>query len=628
MRTVILDLETNGLWPEVSKIWCAVAYEIETGIYTEFTPDNIGDLPIYLQRTADILSCHNGIGFDLKVMLKLLDGYEFPGQYRDTLLLSRMLWPDLEAATYRDDKGNLLKTKSVHGVEAWGVRLGVSKPSHEDWSQYSPDMLHRCKEDVKIQTMLYEKITREIQDIITKNPLVSMDSAVTMEHKVWKLIEAQADYGWLFDLETAYGLVSQLSAQIGDIETVLVPQLPIKVEAHPTVTKAFTANGELTAIAKRLCTQHGIFNSQITGDFQKVTFTPFKLGSEKDVKAYLLENGWEPTEWNFKKDKYNKPIKNKYGQPERTSPKLPKTAEEWDEVAEALGNPSIKLIAAFNKAHHRRSQIQGLINKTRPSDHRIEAQAITCATNTARMVHRQVVNIPKNDPEVFYGKEMRGLFIASPGKVLVGCDASALEARCEAHYIYPHDPKAAMLLVEGDIHTFNAGVWEVDRKKAKSGKYALLYGCSAAKLATVLGKPASKAKQMYEDYLEANPAVRIVKEQLEEQFNQYGYIIGIDGRPLTIRYKHALLNSLLQSCGSIIMKYALCILSHDLTNAKIKHDFVGNFHDEMVFEVFPKDAQQTAPMAVKSIEKAGKMLSINVPLTGESKIGLSWAQTH
>ena len=34
-----------------------------------------------------------------------------------------------------------------------------------------------------------------------------------------------------------------------------------------------------------------------------------------------------------------------------------------------------------------------------------------------------------------YGKECRELFVPSDGYVLVGADASGLEARCLAHYI-------------------------------------------------------------------------------------------------------------------------------------------------------------------------------------------------
>ncbi len=84
------------------------------------------------------------------------------------------------------------------------------------------------------------------------------------------------------------------------------------------------------------------------------------------------------------------------------------------------------------------------------------------------MQHRVVVNVPKADDKVFYGKEMRSLFTAEDGKVLVGIDASALEARVEAHYIYPFDPEGANELINGDIHARNSRLFGVSRSLAKN----------------------------------------------------------------------------------------------------------------------------------------------------------------
>lgn len=161
---IILDLETDGLYNECTKIHCAVAYNTKSATFIEFKPGEVRQLPQYLEDIRNEgLSCHNGIGFDLKVLKKVLN-YEYKGKYIDTLLLSRILWPDLEPASYRDEvTGKTITSKSIHGVEGWGIRLGISKPVHEDWKVFSPEMLHRCKEDVKIQAALYEKCMEEIE---------------------------------------------------------------------------------------------------------------------------------------------------------------------------------------------------------------------------------------------------------------------------------------------------------------------------------------------------------------------------------------------------------------------------------------------------------------------------------
>ncbi len=253
-----------------------------------------------------------------------------------------------------------------------------------------------------------------------------------------------------------------------------------------------------------------------------------------------------------------------------------------------------------------------------------------------------VADIPKADPSVFYGEELRSLFRASPGKILVGCDASALEARCEAHYIHKYDPGAAALLTEGDIHMFNANVFGVDRQMAKSGKYAILYGCSPTKLASVLKKPLKAANTLYKDYWEANSASKALKEALEEEYAEFGYIVGIDGRPLTVRYKHALLNTLLQSCGSIAMKKACVLFDTHRRRLGFECDMVGNFHDEFQIECIDEPTTNVRDeaieniqygdligrIAVNSIRQAGRDLELNVPLEAEYKLGRSWSETH
>ncbi len=244
------------------------------------------------------------------------------------------------------------------------------------------------------------------------------------------------------------------------------------------------------------------------------------------------------------------------------------------------------------------------------------------------MAHRVVVNIPKADNAIYFGKELRSLFKASEGLVLVGCDASALEARCEAHYIHQYDPIAAEVLITGDIHSINAEVFGVDRNTAKSGKYAILYGCSPQKLAQTLKLPLKQAKSLYDSYWETNIASKALKEALEEEYNEFGYIRAIDGRPLTIRYKHAILNTLLQSCGSIAVKVALCIFNKRIKDEGLLAHQLGVFHDEIQIECHPSIADRVGSIAVESIREAGRYLGMNVPLDGEYKIGLNWAETH
>lgn len=621
---ILADLETDGLLDTVTKVHCCVCYDTETKQTTVFTPDNIDSLCAFLEHIPE-LCFHNGICFDLAVLKKLYN-FTYKGKFRDTLIMSRILWPDLEAPKYYDDKGKEKTAKGAHSIESWGLRFNTLKPEHEDWSQYSPEMLERCRKDVTILSQLYKHIQDYVYTLcVSDSRIKNLDNVWELEQKVAEIIEQQARNGWAFDLELAYKTLERLEATIESTKQELIPQLPLKtVRVSESVCKAFKADKTPTVHASNWC---GDNISNLMGDFSKVRFDQMNLNSDVQVKNYLLDIGWEPKEWNHKKDRHGKPERDRYNNLIKTSPKLPKTAEDWAEVAETSHIDSIKLLAEYNKASHRASQIRGFIENLRP-DHRIEAQANTCSTNTARMVHRIVVNIPKASSDIYYGKEMRALFKAGEGKVLVGCDASALEARCEAHYVAQFDKNAAMALIEGDIHTANAEILEVSRHVAKTAKYAILYGCSPAKLASTINKPKSQSQEIYDQYWNGNPALKQLKEAVEQAYDTRGYLLAIDGRPLTIRYKHALINTLFQSCGSIIMKKSLVILDDALKASGLIYAFVGNFHDEIQIECSPKDADVIGAMAVDSMIKAGKYFNLNVPMLGEYKIGLNWAETH
>jgi DNA polymerase I-like protein with 3'-5' exonuclease and polymerase domains len=622
-------MEANGLLPEVTKIHCFVAYNTEKDTWFELTPDNIAQLPQFLYMCST-LSFHNGIGYDLPVIEKVAHT-QYKGQCFDTLIVSRILWADKEG-------------KLPHSVETYGNEFGVEKPKHEDWSTYTSEMLHRCKEDVKIQTLIYKKQMTYIEQLSIRDSRItneSMNKVFELEFKVAEIIEQQAMNGWAFDLKKAYELISNLDEMIIKIEYGLLPQMPLKV-IRPALkeTKAFKQSGQMTANAWKwyydnigeflncLLNKNDIpATEMIEGDFSKVVFEKFNLSSSFQVKEYLLSKGWKPKEWNYKKDKYGKPERDQRNNLIKGGPKSPKTVEDWELVAEELNDPNIKLLAMYNKANHRKHQIEGFIRNLRP-DHRIEAQANTCGTNTARMMHRVVVNVPKADEKVFYGKEMRSLFIASPGKALVGIDACALEARIEAHYIYPFDKAGADEILNGDIHAKNAEIFGCTRSIAKNGKYALTYGCSKSKLAATIGKPPRDATRLYNGFWDGNIGLKQLKERVEKSYDDYGYLLAIDGRPLSIRYKHALINTLFQSAGSIVMKRALVILQDNLIKLGLRFWFVGNFHDEMQIECCPQDAEAIGETACKAIEDAGKYYNLNVPMAGEYKIGTTWAETH
>ena len=157
MRLVV-DIECDNLLEDVSRVWCIVVKDIDEkheedgeAIYY-FQPDQIKSGLEFLSE-ADELIMHNGIGYDLPVLEKLYD-FKYGGIITDTLILSRLQWPDRPLP-----KG--YTGRASHSVEAWGHRLGFHKPEHDEWDRYSPEMLNRCRGDVSGTEKIYNYLLEE-----------------------------------------------------------------------------------------------------------------------------------------------------------------------------------------------------------------------------------------------------------------------------------------------------------------------------------------------------------------------------------------------------------------------------------------------------------------------------------
>ena len=73
-----------------------------------------------------------------------------------------------------------------------------------------------------------------------------------------------------------------------------------------------------------------------------------------------------------------------------------------------------------------------------------------------------------------------------------------------------------------------------------------MYGAQAAKLAKMLAIDLDEAEILYEKYWDAVPALKELKQKVEQYWNKEGqreYLPGIDGRKLNSRSKHSLIES-------------------------------------------------------------------------------------
>ena len=481
--------------------------------------------------------------------------------------------------------------------------------------------------------------------------------SIATETQVARIIHQQELNGVEFDLKKANRYIEYLTKQRQRLYDEVRPYLKTEVVRPYAVEikEPYKRDGTLCQAVLKWYTEEV---PAISGPFSRIRFQDPDIGSRQKLTKQLLEHGWKPELF--------------------TDKGAPKLTEKGEPVPSLLRikAPIGKKLAKWYVIQHRQSQIQGWINKIRP-DGRLTAGANSCGTNTGRMRHRNVVNVPKASSEVLFGYQMRDLFIARKGYSLVGHDASGLEARVMGHYTFPIDNGAfATEILHGDIHSKNAiGFFEDSlkgrirgdegfeeyRDKAKQLFYALIYGAQVSKVMYIVGCSRKKAQKIFDAFWELNPGLGRLRDKVIKIANKQGWLPGLDGRRIYVRSSHSALNALFQSAGAIIMKESMILLEDMVRKAGLEVIKVLDMHDEAQAEVpnsdiarvegseeevrdaisrgiwtSPKEKDGTfssmycqyGEFAVKSIREAGEVCNLRCDLDAEYKIGRSWAETH
>jgi DNA polymerase I-like protein with 3'-5' exonuclease and polymerase domains len=582
-QPIIFDIETDGLNP--SKVHCLVLQK--DGKEISF----IGrDIPKGIDLLADnLIVGHNVIKYDLPVLKRLYSYDHSPDLVHDTLCLSRLIYPDIaNSVDYKLLASDRIERSTVgrHSLKAWGQRLNFHKGDFAEintFDTFTPAMLEYCIQDVKLTSLLYSKL---LEKGFSKE-------SIELEHEVANILKLQEDKGFGFDELKAQQLHATLLGRTHDLKLSLENRFPDwQVDLGEFVPKVNN---------KKLGYKKGVA-------IRKSKTMKFNPSSRQHISNRLMElRNWKPKKF--------------------SETGLPIVDEE---TLDHLDYPEAKELNEYLLIEKRLGMLSDgknawlkVVNKGR-----IHSNYITNIT-TGRMSCRSpnLQQVPSiNSP---YGKECRELFIPSKGYVMVGADASGIEARSLGHYIYNYTggKEYVDLILNGDIHTYNQkNLGLKSRALAKTILYAVLYGASARRVHEILDCSMSEANKVLEKFYRVLPFLQEIKEDIIGKLEAFGYIKGIDKRILTIRSQHSALNALNQSCAAIIMKKALTILWDKL---KDKDAFVvANIHDEFQIEAKPEIADEVGKIAVDSIIQAGEHFNLRVPLGAEYRVGKSWAETH
>ena len=247
---LIADSESTGFKYESDKIWVICGYHIEREEFWISFDQSIsypeeavryfemikGKARLFtshkhlLERMQSEPICfHNYFQHDKPLIKKLYPDFN-PEEEHDSYILSQLFNPD---------RGN-------HGLDAWAKRLrgeDEGKVVHEEWDRFSPEMLHRVIDDVKINVKVWEHLMKEKKE--WEDLGYSWDEAIKIEYGIADLQGRQELHGVKLDEEKAYLLADEIYLEIQKIDEYLKEQLPMRVIPGTEYAEPFKKNGEL-----------------------------------------------------------------------------------------------------------------------------------------------------------------------------------------------------------------------------------------------------------------------------------------------------------------------------------------------------------------------------------------------
>ncbi|MEG0321442.1 MAG: DNA polymerase I, partial [Oscillospiraceae bacterium] len=330
-------------------------------------------------------------------------------------------------------------------------------------------------------------------------------------------------------------------------------------------------------------------------------------------------------------------------------PPLKKTKSGYSTNADVLEklrdkDPIIGSILEYRQLSKLKSTYVDGLDKVIGPDGRIHTSFQNTVTATGRLSSTEpnLQNIPVRS-EV--GAELRYMFVAPPGKVLVDADYSQIELRLLAHIA--DDPVMQNAFRTGeDIHRVTASqvlgippeeVTPRQRSSAKAVNFGIVYGISEFSLSEDIGVSRKEAKEYIETYLEKYSGVRMYMADVVEQAKQDGYVATLYGRRrwlpelkssnfnLRSFGERVALNMPIQGTAADLMKRAMLRVDARLKAEKLEARLVLQVHDELIVECPEGEAETVKALLAEEMEGVA---AFSVPLTAEAKSGKTWGDAH
>ena len=321
-----------------------------------------------------------------------------------------------------------------------------------------------------------------------------------------------------------------------------------------------------------------------------------------------------------------------------------KTKTGWSTNADVLdklrGVPIVADVLQYRQyAKLKSTYADGLLKAVSP-DGRIRTSFQMTVTATGRLSSTEpnLQNIPTRTE---LGSQMRRMFVAAPGNVLVDADYSQIELRLLAH-ISGDEAMCRAFRSGEDFHTLTAArVFHVEpqdvtpemRRRAKAVNFGVVYGISPFSLSQDIGVTVAEAKEYMERYFQTYTGVRAYMDRIVEQARADGYVETLMHRrralPELKSSNHNLrafgervaLNMPIQGTAADLMKLAMVRFERRLADEGLAAQLIMQVHDELIVEC-PED--EAARVQALLEEEMSGVMTLAVPLPAEAHCGKNW----
>lgn len=645
---LVIDIEANGLL-NPTKIWVVVCRETDTGTTHIFrdTEHDRRRLEEKISQAEQVVG-HNCIEYDGPVLYRLWN-IDIPlSKTLDTLILSRLI-------DYSRPGG--------HSIEQYGEEFGFEKIKNTQgqafFQQWSQELEDYCVRDTDIGLRIYNKYLR-----VHTSP--DWQRSIEVEHRWQHLgVNNLQNNGFYFNVDGARKLLDRVTIELEKLDKEFIEAFPPKEVLIREFTPKETKYGTIskTSVPRQLWDNISDYSIGVT--YRHTKLEPFNPGSPKQVVNVLNEAGWRPihktdthiqTERDLNRLKYTRSATKDVDLPRLESKLQLLQKTGWKINEENLATlpdtapPAAKLLAKRIQYESRRKTLTEWLEVV-SEDNRIRPRVYGIGTWTHRMATQKpnCQNIPTG--KKLFAKEMRSLWRAPKGRLLIGVDADSIQFRIAAHYI--NDQTLIDKIVNGkkadgtDPHSWNKriiGDFCPSRDASKRVLFSLILGGSPRKFAEIMGSTVEQGELARDILYKEYPGLVRLKNDIVVEDAKRGWFVGLDGRKVRLpgdtvsERKHLCPSGYLQNGEAVIMRHATLRAMDKLKDIEDQWLFVNQIHDEDQFEG-PNDMEtclRIAKTIADCIAETGVELGCKCPLAGsyynedvkDYTIGTNWYQTH